>query len=160
MNDPQVTVRAARAGDAPALAALSTELGYPVEAAQIATRLSGLLAGADDVVLVAVASERQVVGFVHAAEKRLLVSEPFVELEGLIVAAGARRRGAAGLLLEAVERWTRARGVGELRVRARLERDAADLFYRRRGFELEKQQRVFTRRLMPGQTPGAGPAGV
>jgi GNAT superfamily N-acetyltransferase len=109
---------------------------------------------------VAVAAEREIVGFVHAAEKRLLVSEPFVELEGLIVAAGARRRGAAGLLLEAVERWTRARGVGELRVRARLERDAADLFYRRRGFELEKQQRVFTRRLMPGQTPGAGPAGV
>jgi GNAT superfamily N-acetyltransferase len=160
VNDPQVTVRAARAGDAPAHAALSTELGYPVEAAQIATRLSGLLAGADDVVLVAVAAEREIVGFVHAAEKRLLVSEPFVELEGLIVAAGARRRGAAGLLLEAVERWTRARGVGELRVRARLERDAADLFYRRRGVELEKQQRVFTRRLTPGQAPGAGPAGV
>ena len=44
-----------------------------------------------------------VVGFVHGAEKRLLVSEPLVELGGLIVAAAARRRGAAAALIAAVE---------------------------------------------------------
>ena len=148
MSDPRVTVRAARAGDAPALAALATELGYPSQTARIAVRLHGLLAGVDDVVFVAVADGAQIVGFVHAAEKRLLVSEPFVELEGLIVAAAARRQGAAGLLVEAVEAWTRERGVGELRVRARFERDVADRFYRRRGFELEKEQRVFVKPLV------------
>jgi len=147
VSDPRVTVRAARAGDAPALAALATELGYPSETARIAVRLRGLLAGADDVVFVAVADAAQIVGFVHAAEKRLLVSEPFVELEGLIVAAAARRQGAAGLLVEAVEAWTRERGVGELRVRARFDRDVADRFYRRCGFELEKEQRVFVKPL-------------
>ena len=119
----------------------------PVDAARIAPRLSGLLAGRDDVVFVAVADEAEIVGFVHAAERRLLVSEPFVELEGLIVTAAARRRGAAAELIAAVERWTLARGVAELRVRARLERDVADRFYRRQGFALEKQQRVFAKRL-------------
>ncbi len=142
-----IVVRAATAGDAPALAALSTELGYPTDAGQIAERLRGLLAGADDVVFVAVADAARIVGFLHAAEKRLLVSEPFVELEGLIVAAPARRHGAAGLLIEAVEHWTQERGVGLLRVRARLERDLADRFYRRHGFELEKEQRVFIKSL-------------
>ena len=184
-----LTVRPARVGDAPALAALSTELGYPAQEAQIERRLKALLAGDGDVVFVAEgaagagavtagaegaagavsvgvlagaqaqaqaqaqgqalgqARRPELLGFVHAAEKRLLVSEPFVELEGLIVAAAARRHGAAAALVDAVERWALARGVGELRVRARLERDVADRFYRGRGFELEKKQRVFGKRL-------------
>ena len=177
-----LTVRPARAGDAPALAALSTELGYPAQEAQIECRLKVLLASDDDVVFVAAAGagvadgagaetadgaraetavgvlaagaqgqgqgrRPELLGFVHAAEKRLLVSEPFVELEGLIVAAAARRHGAAAALVDAVERWSLARGVRELRVRARLERDVADRFYRGRGFKLEKKQRVFSKRL-------------
>ncbi|HUK78287.1 MAG TPA: GNAT family N-acetyltransferase [Thermoleophilia bacterium] len=147
MTAAGVTVRQAGASDAPALADLATELGYPVDAAGIARRLSGLLSGRDDVVFVAVTDETEIVGFVHAAEKRLLVSDPFVELEGLIVTAGARRRGGAGELIAAVERWAIARGVTELRVRARVERDVADLFYRRQGFSLEKEQRVFAKQL-------------
>ena len=160
MKAAGVTVRVARASDAPALAALATELGYPADAEGIARRLSGLLRGRDDVVFVVVADETAIVGFVHAAEKRLLVSEPFVELEGLIVTAAARRRGGAGELIAAVERWALAREVTELRVRARVERDVADLFYRRQGFVLEKQQRVFAKRLgeLVGneETAGAG----
>jgi len=147
MTAAGVTVRLAGPSDAPALADLATELGYPVDAAGIARRLSGLLRGRDDVVFVTVADETEIVGFVHAAEKRVLVSEPFVELEGLIVTAAARRRGAAAALIAAVERWALAREVTELRVRARVERDVADLFYRRQGFTLEKEQRVFAKRL-------------
>jgi PhnO protein len=144
-----VAVRGARADDAPALAALSTELGYPADAARIAARLSGLLAAEGDVVFVAELEGSGIVGFVHAAEKRVLVSEPFVELEGLIVVAAARGRGVAGLLVAAVETWSLARGVGELCVRARVERDVADRFYRGRGFEFKKEQRVFAKRLAP-----------
>ena len=113
----------------------------------MAARLSGVLASAADVVFVVPDDGGELLGFVHAAEKRLLVSAPFVELEGLIVSAAARRRGVAALLVAAVERWALARGVAELRVRARVERDVADRFYRGRGFTLEKQQRVFVKRL-------------
>jgi aminoglycoside 6'-N-acetyltransferase I len=147
MTGAAAEIREARRDDAPALAILSTELGYAVDAQRIARRLDGLLAGRGDVVFVAVADHAGIVGFGHAAEKRLLVSEPFVELEGLIVTTAARRRGAAAGLVAAVERWTLERGVTELRVRARLERDVADLFYRRQGFALEKLQRVLAKRL-------------
>ena len=143
----EVAVRTARAGDAPALAALATELGYHADTAQIERRLHGVLADVDDVVFVAVAPEGDVVGFVHAFEKRLLVSDPYVELGGLIVVATARRRGAARLLIAAVERWTLARGVDLLRVRTRVEREEANVAYRRCGFELEKEQRVFVKQL-------------
>jgi len=67
-------VRAARKGDEPALAALSSALGYPADAGGIERRLSVLAAGADDVVFVAVTESAEVVGFVHVAERRLLVS--------------------------------------------------------------------------------------
>ena len=142
-----VTVRPARAGDAPALTELATELGYPAERAQIERRLRGVLSSDDDAVFVAVMGG-VVAGFVHALEKRLLVSESYIELGGLIVAAAARRRGAARLLIEAVERWAAGRGVGLLRVRSHKEREVADVAYRRCGFELEKEQRVFTKRLV------------
>lgn len=103
----------------------------------------------------------ELLGFVHAAERRLLVSEPFVELEGLIVAVAARRHGAAATLVAAVERWALARGIGELRVRARLERDVADRFYRGRGFALERKQRVFSKRLCSASDrPGSGDRAV
>ena len=142
-----VTVRAARAGDAPALAALATELGYPTDTALIEPRLSAVLGSDHDVVFVAETAGGAVVGFIHGAEKQLLVSERYVELGGLIVAAAARRRGAARLLIAAVEHWARERGVDLLRVRTRFEREVAGIAYRRCGFELEKEQRVFIKQL-------------
>ncbi len=153
MAETPVAVREARAGDAAALAGLMTELGYPTAKPRAAERLAALFASADDVVFVAVAADGAVVGFVHAAERRLLVSERFVEMEALIVTAAARRHGVAAGLVDAVEAWTRARGVAELRVRARIERDAAHRFYQERGFALAKQQRLFVKAL--GE-PGGG----
>ncbi|MGZ4199668.1 MAG: energy-coupling factor ABC transporter ATP-binding protein, partial [Thermoleophilia bacterium] len=49
-----ISVRAARAGDEPALAALSSTLGYPADATRIRRRLHALSAGDDDAVFVAV----------------------------------------------------------------------------------------------------------
>jgi len=101
MNEARTTVRAACADDAGVLAALTTELGCPTGAERAARRLAALFESADDVVFVAVAPNGAVVDFVHAAARRLLVSDPFVEMEGLSVTA------AAGLVA-AVEAWTPA----------------------------------------------------
>ncbi len=144
-----ITVRAARAGDAPALAALSTELGYPVDTARMESRLAVVLASADDAVFVAVTEEDDPIGFVHAMERRLLVSEPFVELGGLVVAEAARLQGAGRHLAEAAARWAMGRGVGQFRVRSRQDRVAAHAFYTRCGFQIEKAQTVFRRELEP-----------
>jgi GNAT superfamily N-acetyltransferase len=154
MTETPVTIREARAGDAAALAALVTELGYPTGESRAAERLAALFTGEDDVVFVAVAADDTVVGFVHAAERRLLVSDRFVEIEALIVTVAARWHGAGAGLVGAAEAWTLARGVPELRVRVRTERDAANRFYRGRGFARAKQQRLFVKAL--GE-PSGGP---
>jgi GNAT superfamily N-acetyltransferase len=149
-----IAVREERAGDAPTLARLSGELGYEVsagEAEQRVTTLSG--DGASQIFVAEIAGE--VVGFVQGLERRLLVSEPFVELGGLVVAAAARRRGVATALLDAVETWAAERGVVQLRVRSRRERRVSHLFYGRRGYDLEKEQLVFAKRLtQPGAQRG------
>ena len=85
------------------------------------------------------------------------MSDRFVEMEALIVTAAARRHGAAAGLVAAVEAWTLARGVAELRVRARIERDGAHRFYERRGFALAKQQRLFVKPLGAAPRDSAAP---
>jgi hypothetical protein len=62
-----VTVRRAEPADAPRLAALSGDLGYPVAGDAVAERLARTLSRPECVVLVAEVSGH-VVGWLHAAE--------------------------------------------------------------------------------------------
>jgi GNAT superfamily N-acetyltransferase len=159
VSGPSPIVRAARRDDAPALARLSGELGYDVSAAEAALRVTALTEDETSRIFVA-EIDGEVVGFVHGLERRLLVSEPFVELGGLVVTTAARRRGVASALLDAVETWAAARGVARLRVRSRRQRRVSHLVYERCGYELEKEQLVFSKHLGPAATPRTGPAGV
>jgi GNAT superfamily N-acetyltransferase len=115
--------------------------------AEIEVRLDYASARDDHAVLVATADSGEIVGFVHAHERRLLVSEPYAELGGLVVAAEARRRGAGRRLVGEVERWARDRGLALVRVRSGVMRRDADAFYRAEGFGVEKEQTVFDKRL-------------
>ena len=143
----RVGVRAARAGDAPALAALSTSLGYPATAGEIEARLRVLERSDGDAVFVAVDDEDAPIGFVHVAARDELVVAPCAKIEGLDVGEAFRRRGAATGLIEAVEAWAAARGLGVVMVRSRTERAAAHAFYSSLGYEVDKRQTVFRKRL-------------
>ena len=139
-----VIVREARPGDAPALAALAGVMGYDVTAGEAAERLARQLSEASGAVFVAEIDGR-VAGYVQAVERRILVVEPFVELGGLAVLPGARRRGLARLLLAAVDAWAASRGFDLVRVRSRRERDDAHATYLACGFALDKEQLVFSK---------------
>lgn len=140
-------IRSATLDDAEAIAALSTELGYPQTGYDVVRRLGRLLAEADDVVLVAQMPDGTVAGWLHAQHRHELAAERFVEIAGFIVGAPHRSRGIGDALVQSVVAWARCRGVTEVWVRARLERAEAKTFYERRGFRLAKQQNVFVRRL-------------
>lgn len=130
--------------DAPALAGLSGQLGYPSTPAQIAARLERL--GAADRVLVAEADGR-VAGWIHVRGTRSLESEPWAEIAGLVVDEGVRGRGIGRELVEAACLWAGEQGYGEVRVRSNVLRAAAHRFYERQGFRTVKTQAVFSRRL-------------
>lgn len=140
-------IRPAAIGDAPALAALSGVLGYPVSATSLAARLERLLRRADDVVLVAEDAQDGVVAWVRGAEREILEYGPRCEILGLVVNGAHRGGGVGRRLVAAVEAWAAARGLEEVAVRSNVTRAESHPFYERLGFVRAKTQHSYRKRL-------------
>jgi GNAT superfamily N-acetyltransferase len=139
-----VQVRAATPADAEALASLSGQLGYPADVPTILRRLAQVEHG---VVLVALDAKGAVCAVAHAEPRHLLIAEPFVELEALVVDEAVCGAGAGAMLLAAVEAWARERDFSSVRVRSNVLRERAQRFYQRKGYIEKKRQAVFLKRL-------------
>ena len=142
-----LTISLAGLEDAEALAALAGELGYPATPGAMQVRLADLLARPDDHRIWVARFEDRPIAWLHAFVARYLVDDPYAEIGGLVVAEGERGHGVGALLLKAVEVWARAQGFDRVGVHSNVLRADAHRFYERAGFELEKRQGVFTRRL-------------
>ena len=137
-------IRRAVIEDAPALAELSGELGYPAEPDEIARRLASL--PPDDDVWVATV-EGAVVGWIHCSLRRSLVVEPGIEILGNVVGERWQGRGMGRALMAQAERSAAERGVSVVRLRSGSHRDDAHAFYRAVGYREQKTQRVFVREI-------------
>jgi GNAT superfamily N-acetyltransferase len=140
-------VRRARPEDAPDVAALSSQLGYPVPESILAQRLERILDRTDEIVLVGCGPDGAVIGWVHGAEQRFLEAEPRCELLGLVVDRGHRRQGMGERLVAAVENWARSRGVTEISVRSNIVRPESHPFYEHLGYRRAKTQHVYRKPL-------------
>jgi GNAT superfamily N-acetyltransferase len=139
-----------RAEDLPAAARLATQLGYPAHEADLAERMRLLEGSPSHALLVAEAeadSGREIAGWIHVAASRALIHDPIAEIVSLVVDESRRGGGMGALLVRAAEAWSRSRGLRRLRVRCRVEREAAQRFYVREGFVLEKTQKVLSKDL-------------
>jgi GNAT superfamily N-acetyltransferase len=134
------TIRAARNYDAPAIAELAGQLGYPATRQQIATRLAGIESEPASRVFVAENHEGQVVGWLHVAARTQITEDPCAEILGLVVDESARGGGIGLALVNAAESWARAGGCVQIRVRSRTERERAHRFYERTGYQRNKVQ--------------------
>lgn len=141
------TIRNARTYDAPALAALAGELGYPSTQRQIVARLAAIEAEPASRVMVAEDERGHVVGWLHVVQVAHLVDDGAAEIVGLVVADGARGGGIGARLLQAAEDWARTRGATSMRVRSRTERERAHRFYELAGYVRAKTQHVFAKPL-------------
>ena len=127
-------VREIRPDDAAAIAALLTELGYPVEAEAIPLRLERLRE-CGDLVLVA-ELDGGVAGLAHLHVSPAIEYErPAAKLSALVVDERRRRSGIGRALVDAVEAEARSRGCGLLFVTTAERRADAHRFYERLGFE-------------------------
>lgn len=142
-----VETRVAVPADAAALAALSSQLGYPASSEMLATRLTRALGRPDQAVLVACVGDQEVVGWVHGAEQEFLEAEPRCEVLGLVVDRPHRRQGAGRLLTAAIEQWAAARGLTEISVRSNILRTESHAFYQQLGYGLVKTQQIYRKRL-------------
>ena len=102
-----VKVRRARISDAPRLAQLTGQLGYPTTGAEITKRLHKLKPASQNALFVAESPDAGVVGWAHVSVTHLVEVGTRAELNGLVVAEGQRSLGAGARLLEAAEDWAR-----------------------------------------------------
>ena len=135
-------LRAATADDAAAIAELATQLGYPVAADVMATRLENLPAETEAVVVATIAGV--VRAWMQVGVALSIESQPFVEIRGLVVDADLRASGLGTQLVEFAKSWAQAKHVSSLRVRSNVVRTATHAFYEKRGFIVSKSQKVFT----------------
>ena len=140
-------IRRAKSGDAPRIAELAGELGYPATAAEMRERLRGIGPASQHAVLVAETPEEGVIGWLHVSREPLLEVEIRAEVNGLVVAERQRSAGAGARLLAAAEEWARKHGCKGMSVRSNVIRERAHKFYERNGYEHYKTQKSFRKPL-------------
>lgn len=139
----EVAIREAGPADSPALTDLATHLGGPDDPSSLVAGFESLIAHPDHLVLVAVAADGEIVGWVHAFIARRVQALPFVEIGGLVVVPAHRRSGIGSSLCRRVALWAEGVGVSRLRVRSRSDRTDAASFFETIGFSRTKTQSVF-----------------
>jgi len=143
----QLKIRRAILTDAPRIAELACQLGYPSTVAQIRQRFRTLQPASQNAVFVAESPSEGVVGWVHVSKEPLLDVDVRAEINGLIVAEGQRGLGAGAQLMAAAENWARKHGCKGMSVRSNVIRERAHKFYERCGFEHYKTQKSFRKPL-------------
>jgi GNAT superfamily N-acetyltransferase len=132
-----IRLRPPRPSDAPALAALAGELGYPTDAEQLLGRLAAL-SPTDAAVIVSTDAGDAPTGWCQVELFRTLVEPSSALIVGLVVGDGHRSEGIGVALLEAAEGWARARGCRRMVVTTRITRERAHRFYAREGYVVNK----------------------
>jgi GNAT superfamily N-acetyltransferase len=142
---PIPSVRPAIPADAPAIADLLGQLGYPTSAEAIPTRLAALDAQGG-VVFVALTEHARVVGLASGARHAALHADGEVAyITALVADASARRQGVGRTLVLALERRAAAHGCSRLSVTSAEHRADAHAFYPQCGFPYTGRR--FTKKL-------------
>lgn len=144
---PDLSIRAARLEDAPRLAELSAQLGYPTTPEAVRDRLQQIAMDPEHKVWVAAGAGGEALGWIDLIVERALVSGNEVEIAGLVVDASCRGQGIGLLLMEHAEQWARNKGCRSVRLRSNVVRTEADAFYERLGYSVFKTQKNFRKLL-------------
>jgi GNAT superfamily N-acetyltransferase len=141
-SSPSLTVRGIAPADAPAVAALSGQLGYKATVEEMRERIALPHPHNRHTALVACLGN-EVVGWIEAEVTHHLQSAPHTLITGLVVKDGIRSLGIGRRLCAEVEEWSRRNGISIVRVTSRSTRERAHRFYLRDGFSRTKISHVF-----------------
>jgi GNAT superfamily N-acetyltransferase len=142
-----VRVRPMTAADLDPAADLTTQLGYPVDGAELGRRLAAIRGQPAEEVLVAVGDDDRPIGWIHVARLTTLEASDRALIGGLVVHEAHRSAGIGASLVAAAEAWARQRGAVAIVVRSRIKRERAHRFYEQLGYRETKRGVVFEKPL-------------
>lgn len=134
-------VRRVTVDDAPAVAVLLGELGYPASPFDVRDRIAAHEGSEDDPAWIVTGNAPDVpLGFAagHCFQPYEL-DRPVAELTALVVSSEHRREGVGAALVEVVRAWATDRGCHRLTVASALHRDDAHAFYESRGLTVRSR---------------------
>jgi N-acetylglutamate synthase-like GNAT family acetyltransferase len=138
----RVAVREATVADAPALAPLLGELGYPVDADVLAPRVERVLAHENEQILIA-EDDTGVIGMLALHIFPVLAYDrDLAMIMALVVTDRARGTGVGRQLIDRAESLARSAGASRLMLTTHLRRADAHAFYERLGFEFTGRRYV------------------
>lgn len=141
-----MNIRKAEIYDASAISKICTEdLGYECSGEFVASRLKNI-DGRREAVYVA-KIDGTVVGYIHAEIYNTLYFEPMINILGIAVSSDYRRQGIGRALLSRTEEWGKENGVKFVRLNSGGSRKEAHNFYRAMGYDDEKMQVRFLKKL-------------
>jgi len=141
-------IRPMTGADAPFVADLTTQLGYPSTAEEAAERLASLAERPTEHAALVAEEDGNAVGWVHVALVPALAMDLTADIGGLVVDDAHRSGGIGAELLAAAEAWAREHGAARMVVRSRIARERAHQFYERKGYALIKTSHVFEKSLV------------
>lgn len=146
INKAELIIRNARIDDAEGICKICCDdLGYNCMPDLIKERISQLDLSREQVYVAEYCS--RVVGYVHVADFKPLYFDSLANLLGLAVAEDYRRQGVASALIKQVEIWAKSKNLKMIRLNSAGVRKEAHAFYRAMGFDNEKEQIRFLKKL-------------
>jgi len=135
-----MNIRAITPEDAKSVEILMKQLGYDVSQNMLAENINKINHNDGHVAVVAVHSN-EIMGVIHGFKTLTITSASELEISSLVVKENLRRKGNGRELLEAITSDHPCS-----RVRCNIAREKAHQFYLNNGFNVSKQQIVFTYR--------------
>ncbi len=134
MIETEVALRPATAADAPRIAELFTEEGYPAGASAIETRLGHF--NTEESTVIVADHDGEILGFIalHVVP-RFEHDDSFVRIVALVVDSGVRGRGIGRVLIAEAERIGRERSAAFVEITAGHHRPAARHLYDSLGYD-------------------------
>ena len=141
-------IRPMTPADAPLVADLTTQLGYPSTPEETNERLAALIERPEENAALVADDDGRAVGWVHVRLLTSLESGRKADIGGLVIDDQHRSAGVGAELLAAAEAWAREHGARTMAVRSRIARERAHRFYEREGYILIKTSHVFEKPLV------------
>ena len=142
----KIIIRAVSVNDADEICTISSEdLGYPCDLSLVREKIGNI--NSDREAVFAALADDIVVGYIHVEKYDVLYFETMANILGLAVKASYQRNGIGKKLVLAAENWAIENNIKLMRLNSGISRTAAHDFYRHLGYDSDKGQLRFTKKL-------------